>query len=104
MARRDLLPATPWPAKKHPHGGCRCTRPAKHNTLGLLMELFVPAKIKAHSLTGRITFGLVYDSFRAGLAADAPAGHVVQTQTRDRQLPPTQQEAGATWFIKPDEL
>jgi len=29
------------------------------------MELFVPAKIKAHSLTGRITFGLVYDSFRA---------------------------------------
>jgi len=29
------------------------------------MERFVPAKIKAHSLTGRITFGLVYDSFRA---------------------------------------
>lgn len=29
------------------------------------MELFVPAKIKAHSLTGRITFKVVYDSFRA---------------------------------------
>ena len=29
------------------------------------MELFVPAKIKAHSLTGRITFRLLDDSFRA---------------------------------------
>ena len=29
------------------------------------MELFVPAKIKAHTLTGRITFKVVYDSFRA---------------------------------------
>src|SRR6266446_8064533 len=29
------------------------------------MELFVPAKIKAHSLTGRITFRLLWDSFRA---------------------------------------
>lgn len=29
------------------------------------MERFVPAKIKAHSLTGSITFQVVYDSFRA---------------------------------------
>jgi len=29
------------------------------------MELFIPAKIKAHSLTGRITYRVVYDSFRA---------------------------------------
>ena len=29
------------------------------------MQLFVPAKIKAHSLTGRITFQVVYDSFWA---------------------------------------
>lgn len=29
------------------------------------MKLFVPAKIKAHSLTGRITFQVVYDSFLA---------------------------------------
>lgn len=29
------------------------------------MKRFVPAKIKAHSLTGRITFQVVYDSFRA---------------------------------------
>jgi len=29
------------------------------------MKLFVPVKIKAHSLTGRITFQVVYDSFLA---------------------------------------
>ena len=29
------------------------------------MKLFVPAKIKAHSLTGRITFRVVHDSFLA---------------------------------------
>jgi len=29
------------------------------------MELFIPAKIKAHSLTGRITYRVVYDSFMA---------------------------------------
>ena len=30
----DLYPATPWIAKKHRHGDCRCTRPAKHNVIG----------------------------------------------------------------------
>jgi len=38
------------------------------------MELFVPAKIKVHSLTGRITFELVYESFRAVRANRGVAG------------------------------
>src|SRR3989442_11670272 len=74
MARRDLLPSTLYHAKKHPHGDCRCQRLAKHNVIRQVMELFVRSKIKVHSLTGRITYRLVYDSFRAVRANRGAAG------------------------------
>src|ERR1051325_7064372 len=65
MARQDLLLPNGWPAKKQsPTAGCGSR--GGSSTLGkIIMALFPIAKIKAHSLTGRITLPLLRAAFKA---------------------------------------
>src|SRR5713101_4620911 len=73
MARSDLLRATRPSAKKHPPTHRPEARDSS-TTLEKSTEVFPPAKIKAHSLTGRITQPLLLAAFKAVKANRGAAG------------------------------
>src|SRR6266436_5134857 len=65
MARQDLLLPNRWSAKKQSPTAGAGSRGGS-STLGkIIMALFPIAKIKAHSLTGRITLPLLHAAFKA---------------------------------------
>src|SRR5438445_9633083 len=65
MARRDLLLSDGWSAKKRSPTTGAGTRGDPSKLGKINMALFPIAKIKAHSLTGRITLPLLLDAFKA---------------------------------------
>src|SRR6266581_1416165 len=65
MARRDLLLSDCWSAKKRSPTTGAGTRGDPSKLGKIIMALFPIAKIKAHSLTGRITLPLLRAAFKA---------------------------------------
>src|SRR5437762_5051358 len=65
MARWDLLLSTRWFAKQQSPTTQEGTRGGSFTLGEINMALFLIAKPKAHSLTGRITQSLLHDAFRA---------------------------------------